>query len=652
VCWSFVGVWLAAAVIRGIVAPGSTIGPVFDRFAHDFVLVLAASLCGLRVVLRREERLAWGCVALAIASWTAGELYYTTALWTLDSVPIPSPADAGYLLMPVFMLAGLFMLRRGQGRTRTPAAARLDALVAALTVAALSAAIVLDTVADASSGDTLEVAVGLAYPVLDLLLLAAVVAALANAGWELDRRWGLLAAGITAFWVSDSLYLIQSAHDAFVSDRLLDVGWWTGLAAIAGAAWQPAPAPRATDAPPRLRTVVLPLLFAAASLALLAFGTRANLNTLAIVLALGALTAVMGRLLLSFHDTQRLVTVTHEQAVTDALTGLRNRRALGEDIAGALRAADHNYALVLFDLNGFKGYNDAFGHPAGDALLERLGASLERQLADSGYAYRMGGDEFCALIRLDEGAAEPLVVEAAAALSERGDGFDVSCAHGTVILPLEATTVDDALKLADQRMYAHKRCGRTSAGRQSADVLSRALAERSPALAAYLEDVADLADHVACELGLSDDERDLVYQAAKLHDIGKVAVPDDILNKPTPLEESERDFVRSHALIGERIIGAAPALQPVAVVVRATHEYWDGSGYPDRLRADAIPQAARIIAVVDAFSAMTSERAYRAAKPHGDALAELNACSGTQFDPAVVDAFAAVCARRTQAPRP
>jgi len=144
---------------------------------------------------------------------------------------------------------------------------------------------------------------------------------------------------------------------------------------------------------------------------------------------------------------------------------------------------------------------------------------------------------------------------------------------------------------------------------------------------------------VATRLELDGEELDEVVRAAELHDVGKMAIPDEVLRKPGPLTEEEWAFVRQHTIIGERILSAAPALLPVAKLVRASHERFDGSGYPDGLAADAIPLGSRIVAVCDAFQAMTSPRPYRPAIPVEDALAELRACAGTQFDPEVVKAF-------------
>jgi two-component system cell cycle response regulator len=173
----------------------------------------------------------------------------------------------------------------------------------------------------------------------------------------------------------------------------------------------------------------------------------------------------------------------------------------------------------------------------------------------------------------------------------------------------------------------------------AADVLLKALADDEPALLEHAREVAELAASVAFALGLDRRAREVVARAAELHDIGKMAVPAEILGKPGPLAAAEVELVRRHTLIGEAMIGAAPTLRPVAVLVRASHERWDGRGYPDGLRGEAIPLGARIVAVCDAFSAMREERPYGGVLTEAEAITELRRCAGTQFDPGVVRAF-------------
>jgi HD-GYP domain-containing protein (c-di-GMP phosphodiesterase class II) len=197
-----------------------------------------------------------------------------------------------------------------------------------------------------------------------------------------------------------------------------------------------------------------------------------------------------------------------------------------------------------------------------------------------------------------------------------------------------------ALALADKRMYADK--GRRGRGSHSLvqGVLMRLLGEREPVLHSHLRDVGALALTIGRHLALDSEELDELRRAAELHDIGKLAIPDEILHKPGPLTAEEQVFMEQHTLIGERVLDVAPALSAVARLVRSTHEHWDGSGYPDGLAGEAIPVGSRIIAVCDAYVSMLAQRSHTKARSPREALTELHARAGTQFDPAVVTAIA------------
>jgi HD-GYP domain-containing protein (c-di-GMP phosphodiesterase class II) len=208
------------------------------------------------------------------------------------------------------------------------------------------------------------------------------------------------------------------------------------------------------------------------------------------------------------------------------------------------------------------------------------------------------------------------------------------------MLPDEATDPAHALQIADERLYAQKYARRGEGDRTMAALLE-ALSVREPALQEQLAGVGALAGDIGRTLGLRRDELEELDRAAQLHDLGKLAVPDEILSKPGPLDEREWAFVRQHTIVGERILRASPALRSVATIVRASHENWDGSGYPDALAGDDIPLASRIIRACNAFVAMTSTRPYREALPVDDALNELMRCAGGDFDPNVVRALVA-----------
>jgi diguanylate cyclase (GGDEF)-like protein len=215
-------------------------------------------------------------------------------------------------------------------------------------------------------------------------------------------------------------------------------------------------------------------------------------------------------------------------------------REIVEELAGA--DTRQPLVLILFDLDGFKLHNDTFGHPAGDSLLLHLAGSLEAAVAGRGRAYRMGGDEFCVIGSAARVGSGALIDAAAAALSEEGEGFAVTCSYRSVLLPDEANRVSDALRIADGRMYVHKNRHRPSAGRQSMDVLLRVLHERDSALGKHLAGVADLAEAVGRRLRIPAEQLETVRHAAELHDIGKVAIPEEILAKSGALTDDEVGF--------------------------------------------------------------------------------------------------------------
>ena len=331
-----------------------------------------------------------------------------------------------------------------------------------------------------------------------------------------------------------------------------------------------------------------------------------------------------------------------EQALTDPLTGLGNRRRLIAEGEQALRLAapSRPLTLALFDLNGFKGYNDAFGHQAGDALLARAGRRLAATAAGlEGSAYRLGGDEFCALVPVAEERRAGALRALAAALEQHTPGREVGAAFGAASLPSEADTLEGALQLADERMYRHKRTRSPVAGEQAREVLLSVINARLPALGEHCGEVARLCRRVGRRLGIGAEELDELVRAAELRDLGHVAIPDEILRKGGPLDDREWELVRRHTVLGARILGAAPSLEAIAATVRASHERWDGNGYPDGLRGAAIPLAARIVAVCDAYEAMRDGRSYRPARSASEARRELRREAGAQFDPAVVDAL-------------
>ncbi len=616
---------------------------LFDDYVYNALMLGAASAVIARGILVKAQRPAWLAMGAGLLCWSLGELYFSLFVEGHGNAGGGgvSPADGLYLAMYPCMYIALTLLV-GSHLRELRISIWLDGLIAGLAAATLAAAIVLPPIVEGASGDVASVAVSLAYPIGDILLLIFTIVALGITGWRPGRVWLLIAASMLLNAIADSVYLYQTATDTYHADTWLESLWPAAAVLLAVAAWAPWPRlPRRRIEDWRL--VLVPAVSLLAALGVFVYGNLHHQLTLpALILAIATVLAVCARLMLTVRENLTMLIGSRRLALTDPLTGLGNRRQLMEDLQLACRVArpSEPWRLVMYDLNGFKRYNDTFGHPAGDALLARLSDKLNTTVAAHGTAYRMGGDEFCVLFDSSGASERELEQASVAALSERGPGFTIGAAHGEVSIPGEAGVPAAILQLADQRLYQRKDRSRESgAVLQLRDVLLQAFHERYPDLQAHQQGVGALVLAVGRRMGLNGEELDVLARAAELHDVGKIAIPDAILSKPEPLDEEEWRFMHRHTILGERILMAASALAPVARLVRSSHERFDGDGYPDGLRGQEIPLGARIIFVCDAYDAMTSERAYSPAIAPTEAIAELQACAGTQFDPEVVDAF-------------
>jgi diguanylate cyclase (GGDEF)-like protein/putative nucleotidyltransferase with HDIG domain len=352
-------------------------------------------------------------------------------------------------------------------------------------------------------------------------------------------------------------------------------------------------------------------------------------------------------------------------ALTDPLTGLGNHRHFHERLERELQHAnERNLPLTLcfVDVDDFKRVNDRFGHPAGDRVLSQLAARLRQ----TGEAFRLGGDEFALLL---PGYGESAALTAASSVVERIAALDleqvgsVTVSAGVAISPQHAADRDELIRLADSALYWAKEYGKNRVRAYRPDVielaelkrvasgpdraarfraaasLARAVDARDVYTGSHSQRVAELAARTARRLGLPDEEVELTRLAGSLHDLGKLAIPEEILRKPGPLTEPERIVLERHPQIGFRMLESL-GVDPVADWVLHHHERWDGSGYPDGLSGELIPLGARIIFVADAYDAMISERVYRRRVSPEEAIAELDRCASTQFDPNVVAALA------------
>lgn len=611
---------------------------LYETWFYEGLELLAALGCLARATLVRAERSAWFFIGAALLATTCGDILYD--FWYGGKPPFPSVADVAYLAFYPLIYVGIVLLLRKRVSTFS-ASLWLDGLAAATAVGALASSVLVEAVVNSTHGSRLVVVTNLAYPLGDVLLLALIVFVFSVTRWQPGRAWTLIAAGLLLNTVGDAVYLYQTAVGTYTEGTYLDLVWPLSLVLVAFAAWQrPGRAPRV-----KLQDRALlgtPIVCGLTATGVLVAASQRPVHAITLVLASTTIVLVLARTALSFWENAQLLAASRQEALTDSLTGLGNRRKLLGDLEAEIEAAHEGgpTMLVLFDLNGFKTYNDTFGHPAGDALLSRLAANLAATVAPDGEAYRMGGDEFCALLREPDSDLHRI----GQALSESGEGFDVTSAYGAALIPDHATTVSTALSLADERLYAHKELLADIRRGTAHEPLLRTLAEREPELRAHVADVSSLAVRVGERLGLAPEELEELRLAAELHDVGKLAIPDVVLQKAGSLDATEWGFIHTHTLIGQRILSSAPALRPVGAIVRSTHENWDGTGYPDGLAGEAIPLAARIIGACDAYAAMTSDRPYRSARTPAEAIAELRRCADRQFDRTVVQLLCAVLA--------
>ena len=426
--------------------------------------------------------------------------------------------------------------------------------MAALASSALGAAVLFEVVLRSTEGSTGVIVTNLAYPLGDILLISAVIGVFSLTGWKPDRTWGLIGAGLAATAVADGIVLFQTATDSYAEGSILDALWPGSMLLLSAAAWQvPSRATVELEGRPLLAT---PLVCGLIGLGIFAYDHFRPVNVVAASLAGATIIAVIVRTGMTFRQNTRILGLMRDHAVTDTLTGLGNRRRLVADLEVGLAdgAESEPRLLAIFDLDGFKLYNDTFGHRAGDALLARLAVHLAAVVQPAGSCYRLGGDEFCVLSDVSRSEAERLLASAATALRWRR-GIPRDELVRAVSIPEEAAGSSDALRLADQRMYAQKR---TRGRRSIHEVLLQALYEREPGLRLHVQSVAEAAAAVGAKLGLAGDAFEELRLAARLHDVGKLAIPDTVLQKPGPLDVEEWAFIKEHTVIGERILAAAP----------------------------------------------------------------------------------------------
>lgn len=333
----------------------------------------------------------------------------------------------------------------------------------------------------------------------------------------------------------------------------------------------------------------------------------------------------------------------------DVLTGLYNR-AYFEEVIERMRDDFTQYpvTVVMCDVNGLKMVNDTLGHAEGDELLRAAAGVLRRCFRDDDIIARIGGDEFASILpQTGEQQGEGIawrIAETVEAYNRQNPARNnpapvLSISVGVATAEWPHRLLDEALKIADRAMYTNKAAQEMGVSGRFIRSLLAVLAERDLETEEHTLRLKKTAVLLGQACGLKEAEISALATLALVHDIGKVGVPDHILLKPSALTPKERVIMEGHAEIGYRIAMAAPELCPVAEYILHHHEWWDGKGYPSGLKGEEIPIACRVLAIVDAYDAMTNARPYRQPMSKSEAVAELRRCAGRQFDPELVEKF-------------
>jgi two-component system cell cycle response regulator len=620
-------------------------------------------------VARNKPRplLPWLLLGLSQLVYAAADATFYIAHYVFDQTGYPSAADVLYLAHYPLVLAGLALFIR----QRTPGHDRpglLDAAVLAVAAGMVSYLFIIVPQASAESAALVKAA-SVAYPVMDLAMLAVALRLILGPGRR-PASFFLLIANLFAIFGADTIYVLQQIHQDYVVGNFLDAVWLTGNLALGAAALHPtmarlgerAPVRNASLGPARMAVLLAAVLIAPAIL--LVQDARGAYD--GIPVAAVACAVLFG---LTIARMAGLVTDQRRLAITDGLTGLHTRRFLEEQLAleeARARRSGTLIALFIVDVDHFKSINDRYGHPAGDLALIEIAARLREVTRPGDVLARYGGEEFALLVpgaSADElsGLAERLRNQVASSpITVRADTYvAVTISVGSASFPLHGEDPAELVAAADRALYRAKAEGRNRAviGESRAPTpFLIGLAEEHGAMVDFLRHVADEVDArlsvhehsravgrwsllLSGELGHDEATSARVELAGRLHDIGKVVLPDGILTKPGALTDEEWRLLRQHPDHGSRLALLVPGFGAVAEIIRQHHERYDGTGYPDRRGGTDIRVESRILAVCDSWAAMRSDRVYQPSLSEDRAREQLRLGRGTQFDPDLVDLF-------------
>jgi diguanylate cyclase (GGDEF)-like protein len=660
---------LGAAALAGIVlylldATGDLPGGdrLYDGWIYCAVLLICGGAIGLRAVLVSRERAAWAALAASHVTQVSGWVCYWLFVGPGENPAHPPAADAFWMVSYLLALGAIILMVRARA-TRFDGALVIDAILGVLTLAALSSAIVIPRILD-TSADNGAVLVSLTYPVADLVIAGIMVTVFALNGWRPAASWAVLGVALAVEVVADSVHLYNTAGGTWQPGTPLGAAMLVASMLAVGSAWT-APEREEGFRLEGWRMLAVPGAFTLTAIGLLVYGTFARIDPVAAVLATAALAIAGARSISAFRGMLHLAKsheLALEAALRDPLTGLFNHRAFHDSLGDAVErahAAGEPLCLVMLDLVGLKKTNETLGHQAGDERLRLVAAKLTGVLRSGDTAYRIGGDEFAVILpgvqawdgynvgaRLQRalsgehwGGAPAVSIGVADAKGDMSKTELIGHADAalleakrshrkTVLYSVGLELQSDALEATLPRVHT----------KALATSLARAVDAKDSYTRSHCETVAELCVTIAERLGLEQERVEHLRLAGLLHDVGKIGVPDTILQKPGPLSDAEYETMKAHSRLGHSIVSGAGLVEEARWILHH-HERPDGRGYPAGLRDDEIPLESRIILVADAFEAMTSDRPYRRSVPASAALEELHRHSGTQFDPDCVAAL-------------
>ncbi|HVV21101.1 MAG TPA: diguanylate cyclase [Pseudonocardiaceae bacterium] len=612
-------------------------------------------------------RLPWYFLGASQVVYACADMCFYVAHNILGDQAFPALADPLYLGHYPLVVVGLILLIR----SRTPGrdlASLLDAATVAVAAALLSWLYLIGPQARADSPVLVKV-VSCAYPVMDLAMFAVALRLILGPGRR-PASFLLLAGNLLAIFTADTLYVMQQLNGTYQTGNFLDAIWLCGNLALGAAALHPTVtrvADRASAEDMRLTRFRLAVLAGAALIAPATLIVQYSMGRLRDVPVIAAACAVL--FMLAVARLAGLVADQRQLATTDVLTGLRTRRFFGAQLPHQLaraRKAGTSLAVLIVDVDHFKSINDRYGHPAGDRVLVEVARRLRESVRHADFIARYGGEEF-ALVVPDASPQE------LASIGERlrtkvADSpilvspdvwIDVTVSVGTAGYPRHGNTPAELITTADRALYAAKSQGRDRVVVGETIQAGAVLADRPGStvdMLAYLQRAADEVDGwlsnkehgravgrwaalVASALGQDEPAVRRAELAGRLHDIGKVLVPQAIWRKPSALSKYERQLVQQHSDYGHQMVSVVPGLLDVAEIIRQHHERIDGRGYPLGLSGDEIRLEAKIVAVCDSWAAMLADRPYHDALRPAEAQEELLRGRGLQFDVDVVDVF-------------